>query len=118
MRILGLVLIIILCSNCSCKYDYEYHVKNLSEYDVFIFIKSTLQEKEDLIVAGNRDFIFTTEHGLEEGGCPYFTEVKYTMDSISIINEDGAPFLRDLKSDSNWKYDDGTYTLNITNNDF
>ena len=116
-NIMLLLFTAILTSSCSCLWDYEYIVKNDSSYDLAFFIRSS-RDSAVVSLRPSDEFTFTTTHGVEAGGCPYFTEVQFTLDSVSMINENKDRFMRDLFSDETWKYEAGVYVLTATDKDF
>ena len=115
-RLIVLFVISMSLSSCDSLYDYTYQVKNETDSEVKIELKTFHIDSIYTIGVNETKVLFITDHGVEGSKGPYFDNVSVDLKKIIVTKNDTVVSSKNYLDNSSWFFDNGLY-YNIINND-
>lgn len=109
---------ILVLTSCEYSYMYSYKITNNSDSNVDVHLKTFRIDSTYKIQKDSTKTLFTTTHGIEASGGPYFDDVKNDIVEFKVIKNKQKVSNRDFLKNDNWSYDKGIYSIIITESDF
>lgn len=115
-----LLLVISICSLCSCEYayDYTYQVTNNTNAEVKTELKTFEIDSVYTIDIKETKALFVTWHGVEGSKGPYFEDVNRDLDYFVVTKNDTLISKRSYLNNSSWEFNEGLYSTTILNDEF
>lgn len=117
-RLILLILTIFSLSACEYAYDYTYQVKNETDSELKIELKTFRIDSIYTIAVNETKVLFITDHGIEGSKGPYFDDVSVDLDKFIVTKNDTLVSSKNYLDNSSWNFENGLYSTTINNDEF
>lgn len=118
IKIIAVLIAIFSLSSCDYLYDYTYQVKNETDSQLSIELKSHMIDSVYMIGANETKILFITDHGVEGSKGPYFKDVSFDLKRFVVTKDDTLVSSKNYLVNSSWNYDNGLYSTTVNNEEF
>lgn len=113
-----LFLSIISLNSCDYSYHYSYQVKNDTDSELKIELKTFQIDSTYTIAMNESKVLLITDHGIEGPKGPYFEDVSFDLDKFIVTKDDTLISSKNYLDNSSWNFDNGLYSSTINDDEF